>query len=518
VLPAGLVATSALALSSVGWGAPDAPSIQQTAQRVSRDLTAAGYEVERGYPMLYTPEDCERFTFPIMLNCYGNDPDSPYVILALRAWPDEFVDPALVNAFGRTRRGYSATYRLDPREAIVVLAELPPPGGYVGLQTWVFSKEWLTQDEPWDPVSYGTVQALAPDLVGYLFGTVPGNPARIVSFSSVNNNINHVTIERQSGTAFGETRYFIITPDRAMDQAVRSALALAGVPGEDVFTSPIPLQDPVGDIGPIGLDATANDFTTFIRYKHPDSERAAHAWRAKLPLTVLRVRERPSSDRPPEPFPPFVPEERSAAPEGVYADDFEDLVRQICERWGQPCDPDNPDEHAQPLIDLRVDLHSFGPECRAIGMNCLGDNQDASYFLAPGHALDPGWVYTLVGTLGTATGNATYAALSVNDLSKLKGVLSVSHTALAGSATSYAGPVQNTDKFFVHYLARDCEAIQDLTDGQCSTITEEMVPPLGEGAQGLFTPGVRAYVRPGSERGPLSTEQLRPWIIRFTQP
>ena len=44
--------------------------------------------------------------------------------------PDEFVDAATVNAFGRTRRGYSATYRLDPREAIIVLGELPPPGRY----------------------------------------------------------------------------------------------------------------------------------------------------------------------------------------------------------------------------------------------------------------------------------------------------------------------------------------------------------------------------------------------------
>ena len=526
VLHVVLTAMGVLSLSSTASGAPDPPgqatrhpaSLEQTAQRVTRDLTAQGYEVERGYPTLYTQSDCDRYTFPIMENCYGNDPDSPYVLLALKSWPDEFVDPATVNAFGKTRRGYSTTYRLDPREAIIVLAELPPPGRYVGLQTWVFTKEWLTEDEPWDPTPYATVKALAPDLVDYLFGAVPGNPSRIVSFSSISNNINNVVIERQSGSAFGQTRYFIITPDQAMDRTVRSSLALAGVPSEDVFTAPIPLRDEVGEIGPLGLDAKANDFTTFIRYKHPDDEHAAHAWRAKLPLTVLRVRERPSSDRQVEPFPPFVPDERTAVPEAVYADDLENLIRQICQRWEQPCDPDNPSEQVAPLIDLQLDLHDFGPECRAIGMNCLGDNQDASYFLAPGHALDPGWVYALVGTLGTVTGNATYTALSVNDLSKLKGVLSVVDSDLAGSAAGYAGTVENTDKFFVHYLTRDCEAIQGLTDGQCTTITEDMVPPLGEGKLGLFTPGVRNYIRPGTERGPLSSEQLRPWIIRFTQP
>jgi hypothetical protein len=340
-----------------------------------------------------------------------------------------------------------------------------------------------------------------------------------VSFSSFSNNINNVVIQQQSGAAFGQTRYFIITPDGAMDRTVRTSLDLVGVPDKDVFTSPVPLRDEIGEIGPLGLDAKANDFTTWIRYKHPDNEHAAHAWWANLPLTVLRVRERPSSDQPAEPFPPFVADERTAAPEEVYADDLDDLVRQVCQRWGQPCDPDEPDsDHLRRLLDLQLDLRDFGPECRDIGMDCLGDNQDASYFLAPGHALDPGWVYAMVGTLGTVTGNATYMALSVNDLSVLKGVLSISDDELEGSAASYAGLVNNTDKFYVHYLTRDCGAIESLTDGQCSTITEDMVPPLGEGKQGLFTPAVRSYVRLGTARGPLSSEQLKPMIIRFTQP
>ena len=108
--------------------------------------------------------------------------------------------------------------------------------------------------------------------------------------------------------------------------------------------------------------------------------------------------------------------------------------------------------------------------------------------------------------------------LSVNDVSKLKGVLNISDTDLAGSVASYAGTVKNTDKFFVHYFTRDCLAIDGLTDGACTTVTESMVPPLGDGKQGLFTAALRSYIRPGTERGPLSSEQLRPWIIRFSQP
>jgi hypothetical protein len=97
-------------------------------------------------------------------------------------------------------------------------------------------------------------------------------------------------------------------------------------------------------------------------------------------------------------------------------------------------------------------------------------------------------------------------------------VLSVNDSELAGSAAPYAGTVNNTNKFFVHYFARDCGAIESLTDGQCSTITEDMVPPLGVTPQGLFSAVVRAYVRPGTARGPLSSEQLTPIIVRFAQP
>ncbi len=522
-----VVAIVVLSLSSAAWGSTDPfsdanrvpASLEQTAQEVTRHLTARGYQVERGYPMLVTQPDCDQYTFPIMLNCFANNPASPYVVPVVKSWEDEFVDPATVNVFGKTRQGYSATYRLDPREAIVVFAELPPRGRYMGLESWVFTKQWLTEDKPWAPSAYTKIRALAPALVGYLFATVPGNSSRIQSASTISNNINNVVIERQSGAAFGQTRYFIITPDRVMDRLVRTSLALSGVPGDDVFTERIPLRDKFGDIGPIGLDAKANDFTTAFRYAMPDSEQAAQAWWAKLPLTVLRVRERPSSGRPAEPFPPFVADKRTAAPENVYAHDLDHLVRQVCQRWGHPCDPDNPDpEQLRRMIDLQRDLGDFGPQCRAIGMNCILDGQDASYFTAPAKPLDPGWVYAVVGTLGTTTGNATYVGLSVNDVSKLKGVLNIPDTHLAGSAAWYAGTVKNTDKFFVHYFTRDCQAIRGLTDGQCTTVTKDLVPALGEGKQGLFTAALRSYVRPGTERGPLSSGQLRPMIIRFAQP
>jgi hypothetical protein len=182
----------------------------------------------------------------------------------------------------------------------------------------------------------------------------------------------------------------------------------------------------------------------------------------------------------------------------------------VCQRWGQSCDPDSPDsDQLRRLVNLELELGQFGPQCRAIGMDCLGDGQDASYFVAPGRALDPGWMYAVVGTLATATSNATYVGLSINDLTKLKGVVNISDIELAGSAASYAGDVENTDKFFVHYFNRNCGSIEGLTDGECTTISQEMVPLLGVGAQGPFSAVVRSYVRPGTARRPRGRVCLR---------
>jgi hypothetical protein len=222
------------------------------------------------------------------------------------------------------------------------------------------------------------------------------------------------------------------------------------------------------------------------------------------------------------PFPAFVPDPRFVTPEAVYAPDLNNLARQVCQRWGQPCDPGHPDPtQLSRMTDLTLDLGQFGPQCRLIGMDCLGDGQDASYFFAPGRVLDPNWVYAVVGTLATKTGNATYVGLSVNDMSKFKGVQNISDLTLAGSAGSYAGTVNNTGKFFVHYFARNCKAIpiQLLAEGRnCTTITTDMVPLRGTGKRGLVSLALRAYVRPGDERGALSSGQLRPMVIRFAQP
>ena len=161
-------------------------------------------------------------------------------------------------------------------------------------------------------------------------------------------------------------------------------------------------------------------------------------------------------------------------------------------------------------------------------MNCLGDGQDASYFFAPPRPLDTGRIYAAVGTLATETGNGTYVGLSVNDASLLKGALNVDDKKLKGSASSYHSEVPDPillEKFFVHFFTRDCAAIADLTDGECTTITTDMIPLAGDeeapgdpDLHGMFSMAVRSYVSPESTRGrgPNPQLQLPPHALTFS--
>jgi hypothetical protein len=490
------------------------PGTGNFVERFVRDLRGSGLEVSVGYPMLYTQKDCV-YTYPVFNSCYGNNPASPYVIPVVKSWPDEYVDPAMVNGFGRTRPGYSSTYRFDPREAIIVFGRMPPPAKYIGLQTWMYTTGWVSDESPWDEDAWELFAQRAGPLIQYLFAQVPGNPELVQSFSSVDNNINNVVMERVSGTPWDQIRYLVITPDQRMDEAVRMALEDLGVDGSEIFTEGIPETFQGAPVGPLGVDEQGVDFLTLLRYAMPDDEQAAEVWRKSLPLTVLRVR-RASGSGDPEPYPNHDADARTAVDESFLAEDLQDLLAAVIdgaasERLVL--------EKQEPMVDLLMDLGQFGPDCRVIGMNCLGDNQDASYFLFKPKPLDTGKVYAVLGTLATETGNATYVGLSVNDASLLKGVLNISDTKLKGSASGYG----EFDPFFVHFFARDCGVVAGLADGMCTTITTDMVPLAADDAapgdpvlHGMFSAAVRAYVKPGTERGPDSTLQLRPWVLTFS--
>jgi len=491
---------------------------EQQAQHLITDLTAQGYEVTRGYFKLYTQDDCT-YSYEMMKSCYGNNPAAPYIMFAVRPWPEEFVDPATKLAFGSLSQGYNVSFRFDPKEAIVILGLMPPPAAYFGLQTYVFTREGT-----FDTTSsmYNYILKNYPAILGTFFNTVPMNQKRIQLLASLGNSNNDVVVQLQSGAAFYHESFFIITPDQFMDSAVRASLNRITVGNANIFTEPLPST--VGDLSTVktGLDEHADEFLWVMRYAMPldngEPSTLSYIWKKDLPLVVLRVRDT-KHERPTQLYGPVVLETRTAVDESWLKTDLSRLVAAVNSRWGQPCAmADCSDQGTTNFIDMQSALNLVGPECMNIGMNCLADTQDTTYHGTMNQSLDNGEIYAVVGTLGTETGNATYVGLSVNDSLIFKGIANINSDQLKNTALDYIGQVNNAEKFYVYYLTRDCSDLQTLTGGSCFSITETMIPicsdPTTQTCHYLKL-GQREYIRPTTRRGPDSTKTLLPRLLKL---
>jgi hypothetical protein len=485
------------------------PELESLAQKAIQNLTRHGCEVARGYMRLFTIEDCAS-SIAVTGQCFGNNPTAPYVMPVLPSWPEEYVDPTEKGVFGQTLEGYSTVWRLDPREAVLVMGGMPPAGRYFGFQTYQFSREGQID------TMTGQYQFLSqfPAMMNVFFKLAPSG--RLLSFASLSDSINNAVIAEQACTAFGQVRTILVTADRAMDNAVRASLAEAGVTAATVFTEPIPSSMKVG------LEKEADDFMSVMRYAMPEDPQQGEAWRRDLPLVVLRVRDR-SASRPTEPYPPFTQAQaRTAADETGLAADLAALQNNVRAAWGLP-PAVMPPKLTDRLIDMQrtypIDL--FGPHCQAHTMNCLGDTQDTTYMASMNLPLETEsgqrLLYAVVGTLGTRTGNATYVSLSYNRAAVMQGVGNVGDDQLELSQASFPrtpAPFANGDKFFVWYFGRDCSRVNT---GNCSEVPESLIP-RGEALKIIL----RNYLRPGTARGansepagdPRGTSPLlTPWVI-----
>lgn len=453
-------------------------------------LEARGYEVLRGSFKLFTIADC-KYPLAVIKNCMGNNPAAPYILPVLPRWPDETIDASLNGLLGPLPDSQVSPFRLDRREAVLIVGLLPPPARYFGLQTYVFTR--MATVDPRDPIFQQTLAD--PVMHGILFSQAP-DPSRITTFASIGNSINNVVIERQSGGAFNRQRSFVISTDAGMGREMTEALVDAGISTRSqVFGEPVSPQ-----VARIGLGAKADDFMPVIRYAQPDDPAAGERWRQQIPLAVLRVRDRHAAATEPWPKPAYDP--KGGHPEHWLQPDLARLVTAVKQQWKQPGATLGNFQSLQTSLDL------VGQHCLLRPMNCLGDTQDADYQVSPSLTIDDGTVVAVAGTLGTATRNATYVGLSVNWLKALVGVVNVSDVDLQGTAARYASTVGNTNKLYVEYFARDCSGIE-----HCQQITEAMVPK-GDVVKIIQ----RNYVVPGTARGVDPARVLNPVAIVLKRP
>jgi hypothetical protein len=506
----------------------NAGQIESTAQKLAHVLRAQGFEVSRGDVKLWTIDDCQ-YTFDRIGLCLGNNPAAPYVIVAAPPWPDEAGVAQIRTVWGPGPPKYEDVFHFDSREALIMLVQMPPPSRYFSEESWMFTRQgtYDTNSDTYKNMQAQIEAGVLPDFVlPIFFRMVPlsaDSPERVFVGASISNPINNVQIANQAKTAFGQQRYFIVTPDDYMNEAVRSAFAEIGVENDAVFTEQIPSN------AKVGLDLASDDFTTWFRYSQPDDGggpgTASSIWRKNLPIAVLRVRH---TDHLAEPYPAFTTaqlETRTAFDESIFQSDLYSLISAVSTKWGKACsNPDCSDVGAKKFIDLQTDpIWLVGPRCMAIGENCLLDQWDAALQLYGRFPLDNGEIYAVAGTLGTRTGNSTYVGLSINKVSQFVGVANLSDGVLQDSANGYSGAVtgnkcpavnhaQTSDCLFLYYITRDCSVVKAITgETNCFEVTEKMVP---SGKNDSIAIGLRDYLRPGTERGPDSSHVLPMMVVR----
>jgi hypothetical protein len=502
-------------------------------------MQSDGFQVSQGYAQLYSLPQCIRYTYPAFKNCFLANPAAPYVVPVLRAWPDEYIDPGEVDSILDTEPGFTTMFRLDPTEAILIYGRMPPPGRYMGLQTWVFSEHasWKTKDYN----RWASIPNLAFPMQ-YLFETFPPNDPksqRIISLTALGDVVNNTLMERKSGYPFGEIRYFIITPSATTEKAIRRLLQKQGVLDSHIFTEEIPSRDNYGPIGPLGMGKNAIDFFTAIRYAvpNPGYELDAREWRANPPLTVLRVRASASLG-PTQRFGALVFEPRAGKGnnEISLSGDLDNLVTAVCNTLTSQLNLTTTDCTLPPpettyIPELVHDYGWIGPYCRSIDMNCLADQQEAALYFSSPRSLGDKQVIAVIGTLATETGNATYVALSANDASMMAGVANVLDSdmfippdtylkGLKGSADSFSATVDHSELFFVHYFTKDCSVFESypVAKANCSPVKGADAEQGDPALRDMFIISVREYIAPGTHSGPDPALLLTPRLLLFTQP
>jgi hypothetical protein len=488
-------------------------SVDRIAQELALGLEEQSFETQSGYFKLYTPDDCAD-SYAVMRTCYGNNPSAPYVLPVLPYWPDEYRDPATKGAFGPVKEGHTVFYRLDPHEAILIMGVLPPPAAYFGLQSYLGNR---TGEIDTENPTYKFIAENIPALLPTLFNTVPQDPTRVQLTASLSNSFNNVVIERQSGEVWDKMRFVIITPDQDMDAAIRANLAKSSISLDDVFTEPIP-----GSMR-TGLGKTDDDFLTLIRYSSPAVESDGDAWRAQLPLVVLRIRPADRTE-PARKYGEVSLETREAVTEKELATTLNHLAAAVLQKWEQPC----PGGDCRGIVYNALNwqpppINLVGPACVGNWMNCLGDTQDTVYHVTPAMPLDKGEIYAVAGPLGTRTGSATYVGLGLNSQRMKKGFDNLSDDQLAGTADMFASQaVTSTGKLYLYYFARDCDGLEAYTENNCLEISTEAFSgcPGGEGSEGCdhLSFSLRDYIKPGTQRGADATTTLPPKLIKLRRP
>ena len=274
---------------------------------VKFNLIADGYSVERGVMKFIFPE-----------GAFFANPSSPYGVYM-------FEDR-------------QPLWKLDEREAIVLLGCTPPPADYFSYRS-------------------------------YLFSTFNGLRQEIV-FASLGDSINNLAVNTTSlniGNPFGRTTVVTTTADVNTDRAVRKAFAAAGVQATAINTDIIP-----SSLVRLGRGAMTDTFTMLHRvaiFQNPEEGQAYidTEWPVIRVTPPLQQRSLPFSTPP-------LRERGTGITENALSATFSAFVDQVDRTVQRELRLQRNERYTVSRNRMNV-VPLEGFECIEELTNCLGDNR-----------------------------------------------------------------------------------------------------------------------------------------------
>jgi hypothetical protein len=475
-------------------------------------LRAQGYTVTQGVSVAFTIQRCQQTAFTVFKTCFNTDASDLYVQPQVPLGGSYF-DPYYAPATTMTLPNgtvVGSTWQLDTTEAMVTVTNLPPTGAYFSVQSYMFTRP--VADYP------AGVQHVSPD------------PARGVIFGSFSNSIDNVIIARQSGLGFGQGTIGTITTANA-DLTQRLTASFASVGGDTTQL----FAETVGPNVTPGLGASADDFTTVIRYLAPQT-RAGVTWRDQAARNVVVYRiSQPAGLSVTRYGAPTINDKMLNANEASHAANLSELA-QLLQGWlaGQEdktvtISPTKPGETlnsaGQPLAG------EFGPACISGGHDCAGDSQDTdAYKFAVAGKLPANEAIIMTGVDHTVTNNTTYLGVGAEDAVTGTGEIEPYQVNASAAGFGYgtitnsaeaalvdlglygaASPSLKADlpNLYVQFFARPCDAsVAYCNKSYTSVVTTDLIP---------LTDGIsmweRAYVLPGYPNGANPDMLGNPYVI-----
>jgi len=453
----------------------------------------AGYLVQQGQYRFFKQEDCLTMISSGM-NCLGNNPASPYGRFFVLPAPGEYIDTAY-DVPGLVSLPYRSQWRMRQDEAFVFIGTTPASAKYFGYQSYLSNRLASKSSEKAQP---GTSEYLKD-----LFYGPSLNPSRRDLYASLGDSINYESIRPQSGDPYSKQIAIITSASQDVDNAMRNILIADGIPTENIFSDKIP------NSVKIGLDANADMLTFLGRFTPYSNDTNARAYIDNPPVAIYRVTPQVVSK----------PKRYGAAKTEARSGNSESDLKKAMDTLKVAVEKANSGWNKKETSNFIALSFLEGSKCINKTMNCLGDTRDTTYAVSSNYPLVGQDKLIIIGVNHKETGNASYVGLSAYNPAKLMGVGGVTEEKLKGTVDKYLAYVPandpgrdslitNKDKFFVYSFSLSC------AEENCFQLN---IGNLGLDPDGLVNFAVRAYLKPGTKRGPSYDKLLYPALMKFSK-